>query len=253
MVLRNLVILAGGAGTRMAGAGGDLPKHLLQVGAAPLLLSAVDQFVAELGIERVVYRVAFQADRFVDAWMRGDYRLSVPSNVLVGDLANGPIGAVVDSTELLGGQTILFSGGDVYYLISTFRSMLAYHRSHGAPITVGVARSVPSRRPSTLVPDGDGVLLEYERKELTDAGDLINASLYLVESGRIDWLAADWRQAAARHSGREYKEENLWRLIRGRPDRARLFVLPGTIVNVNSAAELHEARLLAEQRDLHPT
>ena len=240
---QNLVILAGGAGTRMAGGAG--PKHLLEVDEAPLLLSSVDQVVREFGIQRIVYRVAFQAERFVSAWFAGALRPHLKSNVLVGRLGEGPIGALLDSAQLIGPQTILFTSGDVFFKVDSFASMLAYHVSHDAPITVGAAHSIPSTRPSTLVADAGGTLLRYERKERTDDTDLLNAGVYLVDSGSIDWLVDDWRRATALAPSREYKEDHLWCLIQGRPDRGRIFVLPGMMINVNSVDQLEAARELA--------
>jgi NDP-sugar pyrophosphorylase family protein len=241
----NLVVLAGGAGTRMGEGATGVPKHLLEVGGRPLLLSAIDQMCAEFAIERVTFRVAYQADVFVGRWSAGGLPVPVRSSVLVGRLNDGPIGALADTSSLLRGQRVLFSGGDVYYRITTFQTMVTFHDSHRAPMTVGVARSVPTRRPSTLVPSADGSLDRWERKPISTSTDLINASLYLVDTDRIGWLKEDWESTSTNVGGQEYREDNLWQLILHRPDRARLFELDGVIVNVNTQDQLEAAKQLS--------
>lgn len=241
-IVPNLVVLAGGAGTRM-GSAANTPKHLLAVGGRPLLLSAVDLMCRTLAIERVIFRVAYRAGEFIEQWSAGVLPVPVRSTVLVGQLNDGPIGALGDTSDLLRGQLVLFTGGDVFYQVTNIQDLLAYHNEHSAPVTIGVARSVPTRQPSTLVVASDGSLRQWERKQRSTPDDLINASLYLVDTDRIGWLYEDWRPRSS--SNAEYKEDDLWRLTLDRPDRARLFELDGVVVNVNTVDQLAAARALS--------
>lgn len=243
--LVNLVVLAGGAGQRLDPTGRELPKHLRTVGDAPLMLSATQQQIDELRVQRVVFRVAHRSEEFFRRWTDDEFAVSVPSSILVGRLSDGPIGALADTSHALRGQTVLFTGGDVFYAIEEFGSFLEFHHSHDAPISVGVARSVPSQRPSTLSIGRNHELAGFERKASTTSEDLINASFYLVDSARIDWLIEDYWRAKATSPGVQYKEDELWQLVLRRPDRARIFQLPGTVVNVNRREQLLLAQELA--------
>jgi NDP-sugar pyrophosphorylase family protein len=244
-----LVLLAGGSGKRMGGAINDRPKHLLNIADKPLLLSSVERLITAFNVGQLVFRVAFKADLFVNNWQQGQYPVSVPSTVMVGNLADGPIGAMVSCLRFLDSRTVVFAGGDIYYDEFSFEQMLQFHKQQGTGFTVGVAKSTPSRRPSTLRVGFQSELIEFSRKELTGVEDLINASLYLVDPGKAEWLIDDYeRECKTNENLSEYKEDHLWRLLLNRPDRAKLFVLPGMIVNVNSPEDLAHARSLAEAR-----
>lgn len=236
------VVLAGGAGTRMTPGGGAIAKHALEVGGVPLMLSAAPRFIRDFGIRHCVYRVAHRADDFVRRWAQGEFPLAVRSSVLVGHPSDGPIGALVECCLLLRGESLLITGGDVFYAVPGFADVLAFHRSHSAGLTVCAAPGAPARRPSVLTVDAGGTLDSFRRPDRSSDADLLNASVYVVDPGRISWLVAEYTAWRETHPDREFKEDQLWQLIAGRPDRARVFQLQGRLVNVNEPADLESAR-----------
>jgi NDP-sugar pyrophosphorylase family protein len=241
-----VVVLAGGAGTRMGELSKERPKHLLEVDGIPLVMQPLEQLIRELPIARIVYRVAYRADLFVERWHSGAFNLGVPASVVVGQIWDGPIGALVSSLQFLRADTFLFVGGDMWYQVPSFASIVAFHRQHESGMTVGVAHSLPSQRPSTLQIGNDHQLQSYTRKEQTTPGDLINASFYLVNPEQVDWLITDYTEGHLPNTPpSEYKEDHLWRLVQNRPDRARFFELPGRVVNINSPQDLENARVIA--------
>jgi NDP-sugar pyrophosphorylase family protein len=244
-----LVVLAGGAGKRMGPAHQNIPKHLLEVDGRPLFLRSLENFIQQFGVQRVIYRIAYRAEIFAGLWADGQFRLSVPTAVLVGELNDGPIGALASCLEFIRTNTFVFVGGDILYDVSSVEPMLCFHSNHGVGFTVGVASGNPTKRPSTLWIGSDRELERFERPDVTQPEDLINASLYLVEPEKVGWLLEDFhRHRHGPDSEKEYKEDHLWRLVLRRPDRARLFRLPGRVVNVNTPEDLTIARSLAASR-----
>src|SRR5258708_25328206 len=103
-----LVVLAGGAGKRMGPAHRNISKHLLEVAGGPLFLRSLENFIQQFDVQRVIYRIAYRAEIFAGLWADGQFRLSVPAAVLVGELKDGPIVALSSCLEFIRTSTSLF-------------------------------------------------------------------------------------------------------------------------------------------------
>ncbi len=219
---------------------------MLSVDGRPLFANALEQLAREFEVEQLAFRVAYRPEAFITEWQAGKHAYGLPSTVTVGRITDGPIGALVSCCRFFRCETLVVVAGDVFFCVPSFVTLRQFHRSHGGPMSVAVAHGTPTSRPSTLQVSESGGLVGYCRKEMTTREDLINAGLYVIRPDQIGWLLDDFaRHEAQTGESVEYKEDELWRLTVERPDRARFFVLPGGIVNVNTPEDLASAQSLA--------
>jgi dTDP-glucose pyrophosphorylase len=167
------VIMAGGFGTRLRPLTDELPKPMLPMGDRPLLELTIER-LREAGIRRVNLTTHYLAERITSHFGNGQ-ALDVDVNYVTEDRPLGTAGGLKLMSDV--DETLLVINGDILTEVD-FRSMLAYHRDHGADATVGV------RQYELQVPYGviecDGMRVRGVR-EKPMLNFLVNAGIYLLE------------------------------------------------------------------------
>jgi dTDP-glucose pyrophosphorylase len=167
------VIMAGGLGTRLRPLTDDLPKPMLPMGDRPLLELTIER-LREAGIRRVNVTTHYLAEKITSHFGDGQ-ALDVDINYITEGRPLGTAGGLKLMSDL--DETLLIINGDILTEVD-FRSMLAYHRDHGADATVGV------RQYEIQVPYGviecDGMRVRGVREKPV-LSFLVNAGIYLVE------------------------------------------------------------------------
>jgi NDP-sugar pyrophosphorylase family protein len=167
------VIMAGGFGTRLRPLTDELPKPMLPMGDRPLLELTIER-LREAGIHRVNLTTHYLAEKITSHFGNGQ-ALDVDVNYVTEDRPLGTAGGLKLMSDV--DETLLVINGDILTEVD-FRSMLAYHRDHGADATVGV-RQYELQVPYGVV-ECDGVRVRGVREKpvLTF---LVNAGIYLLE------------------------------------------------------------------------
>jgi dTDP-glucose pyrophosphorylase len=167
------VIMAGGAGTRLWPLTEDTPKPMLPVGDRPLMELIIEQ-LRQAGIHRVNVTMHYQSDKISSHF--GDGRaFGVELNYVTEDRPLGTAGALglLEAPD----EPLLVINGDILTRVD-FRAMLAYHRKHGADLTVGV-RQYDLKVPYGVVEcEGPHVRQVREKPQIRF---LVNAGIYLLE------------------------------------------------------------------------
>ena len=129
------VIMAGGFGRRLLPFTEDLPKPMLSVDGRPLLERIVDQ-LRDSGIEQINVTTHFKPEKIVDHFGDGQ-AFGVDITYVNEDRPLGTGGAL--GLMPVPEETTLVINGDVLTRVD-FRTMLMYHRSHQADMTVAVSQ-----------------------------------------------------------------------------------------------------------------
>ncbi|MGC3996245.1 MAG: nucleotidyltransferase family protein [Anaeromyxobacter sp.] len=176
------VVLAGGLGTRLRAAVGEVPKVLAPVAGRPFL----EHVLADLdrqGFERVVLAVGWRRElvrgHFGDRF-RG---LSVAYSEEIEPLGTG--GAVRQAVALAGPGPCFALNGDTW-LDLDYPAMLAAHRAAGARVSMAV-REVPDVGRFGALDLAGGRVTRFREKGGTGPG-FINAGVYLLEAGVFEGL-----------------------------------------------------------------
>ncbi|HEY4245810.1 MAG TPA: nucleotidyltransferase family protein [Lacunisphaera sp.] len=174
------VIMAGGFGKRLLPLTERVPKPMLPVGDRPLLELTIQQ-LRRSGIRDVSLTTHYLPESIVDHFGDGQ-EFGVRLNYLKEDNPMGTAGGLKRMKRPA--NPFLVINGDILTGVP-FREMLAYHRKHGAILTVGV-RKYDVQVPFGVVECEDIYITRLQEKP--SLGFFINAGTYLLEPSACDYI-----------------------------------------------------------------
>ena len=201
----NVVLLAGGFGTRLSEETATRPKPMIEIGGKPLLWHIM-QIYAHYGFREFIICCGYKGE-VIKAYFDNFFLLN---NDIIVDLSDGHREVISDrgvdwrvkiidtglNTEtggrlarikpLLEGETFMVTYGDGVADID-IKKLLAFHRSHGKIATVTAVR--PVSRFGALDLDGNGVKNFSEKPQASEGW--INGGFFVFEPGLFDLLEGD--------------------------------------------------------------
>lgn len=204
-----VMILCGGQGSRLAGAGGDLPKPMVPIGGRPILWHIMKGF-AHWGFTDFVLCLGYRSDVIKQYFLN----LSLMLHDVRLDLADGVPETVDDSLERGWRITLAETGQDSMtgYRVRLgarhldpaddlfavtygdgvsdvdFRRVVAFHRSHGRLATVTAVH--PPGRFGELQMGADGLVSEFNEKPQVSAG-WISGGFFVFSRPALDYVPDD--------------------------------------------------------------
>lgn len=176
--MRRGIVLAGGLGTRLRAASGDLPKPLVEVGGEPLVAHQIRRLVAA-GVPDVTVAVGYGADQVVqllgagEAWgARLSYSREDEPLGTGGALALAARGAVAP------GDTVVVVNGDLLSRHDLAAQVRVFEES-GAAVLLHVREVSDARAYGVVSVDGDRVT-GFHEKPAEAAPGLMNAGTYVM-------------------------------------------------------------------------
>lgn len=182
----DVVVLAGGLGTRLRGAIGALPKILAPVAGRPFLDILLDRIAAH-GFRRVVLLLGYRADT-VEAHLAAAPRRDLRIETVIEASPLGTAGALRAALPLLRSDPALVMNGDSFVAFDAMGFLDAYQRS-GARAALVCAQVPDISRYGALELDAGSHLLRFLEKRPDGGPGLINAGVYLLGRGFLDALA----------------------------------------------------------------
>lgn len=200
-----VIILAGGAGTRLSEETESKPKPMIEIGDHPMLWHITKHF-AHYGFKEFVIALGYKGDVIKRFFL--DYQ-SLNGSMTI-DLSSGHVarhsvdcegwtvhlidtgvptntgGRVKRLEPWLKGETFLLTYGDGLCDID-YQELLRFHRSHGRIATVTAVR--PPSRFGGLIFNGD-LVTEFVEKPQVGEG-WINGGFMVLEPGIFDYLDGD--------------------------------------------------------------
>jgi NDP-sugar pyrophosphorylase family protein len=181
----DVLVLAGGLGTRLREVLPDAPKVLAPVGERVFLDVLLD-WLMRFGARRVVLALGHRADevqRHAEARPRSG--LEIVSVVEPEPL--GTAGAIRLARAHVHGATALVTNGDSF-VDADLCAFLAAHRAGGAEVTLLCTRVPDSGRYGTVEIDGRGRITRFREKVAGQGAGTINAGVYLMERSVLNRL-----------------------------------------------------------------
>lgn len=194
--MRQLVILAGGKGTRLQGLLGDLPKPMIPIGGRPLLEHHVE-LARRHGFSEVVMFICHRAE-VIQAHFGEGRRWGLNVRYQIESRPLGTAGAVLAALDSLADEFVV-TYGDTMVNVDLGRLQEA-HRASGADATLLLhPNDHPLDSDLVEVDAGGWITAFHNRPHPPDRWfqNLVNAGLYLVS-----------RQALEPFCGRDCVQEN---------------------------------------------
>jgi glucose-1-phosphate cytidylyltransferase len=211
-VLPSVLILCGGAGTRLREHGQPVPKPLVEVGGRPIVWHVIQIYIAH-GFTDFVLLTGFKGELIEQFASRESW----PSGASVRCLMTGvetPTGGRLQraAAALTGDGTVCVTYADGVADID-LRGLLDDHRRNGAPATMTVVR--PELRFGIAELNGDGIVSGFVEKPRSD--HWINAGFFCFERDVVRSLAPEemlerepLERLAAAGQLRAFRHEGFW-------------------------------------------
>jgi NDP-sugar pyrophosphorylase family protein len=154
------LVMAGGAGSRMARTTPLVPKPLVTVGGEPLILLTIRRLLA-VGIDDIRVAVHHRGQEIIHELRR---RRDLPQERIGFIVEEDPLGTIGALAELRGVDSdVLVQNGDLLSGID-LGALLRHHRDGAADLTVATHLEHHRLRLGEVVTDGDGTVLDYLEK-----------------------------------------------------------------------------------------
>jgi glucose-1-phosphate cytidylyltransferase len=200
-----VVLLAGGLGSRLAEETVRIPKPMVEIGQRPIMLHVMDiysrwgfnDFIIACGYKSMLIKQFFRDIHL----MSKDFTVSMRDGSMTfapSEAANWKV-SVVDTgertmtggrllrlKEWLNGETFMVTYSDGVGNVDIER-LLAFHRAHGKLATVTAVK--PPARFGSLQLEGDKVVEFAEKIQKNEAW--INGGFFVFEPGVLDYLPGD--------------------------------------------------------------
>lgn len=203
----DVVILAGGKGTRLAAAlPAGHPKALAAVGGRPLVAHVLE-YLYRRGARRVVLALGHGAER-IEKFLAG---ASLPPDLTVATVVEsrplGTGGALRHALSAVRSDPFVAMNGDCLSDVD-LEALLDFHSRCGARITLALSRVEDAGRYGKVDVDASGRITAFVEKAGIPGGGLVNAGVYVLDRAVVAQLPAGVevsfeREVVPGHAGRD--------------------------------------------------
>lgn len=170
-----VIVLAGGLGTRLASVVSDVPKPMAPVAGRPFLLYILDDLIDQ-GATRIVLAVCHMREVIMEAV--GDSYRGVPVVYSIETTPLGTGGGIRRALELCREDRVNVVNGDSYFQVD-LQKFQAVTVEHGWNLAIAVKEMKDYSRYGQVVVDADGFVTAFLEKQHCDAG-YINGGIYCL-------------------------------------------------------------------------
>jgi histidinol-phosphate phosphatase family protein len=181
---RQLIILAGGAGTRLRERLGDLPKPMIPIAGKPLLEHQVE-LAKKFGFTDLIFFVHYRADLIEKHFGDGE-KFGVQVRYVLEKEPLGTAGAVLAGFEDLAERFVVLYG-DTMVNVDLERIWIAHERAHAAATLLLHPNDHPFDSDLVAI-DSDSLVTAFYNRPHTEnvwRQNLVNAGLYVLEKSAL--------------------------------------------------------------------
>lgn len=178
-----VIILAGGLGTRLRSVVSEVPKCMAPVAGKPFLWYLL-QYLKRYDVSRVILSVGYLRDvifRWIDE-VRDEFPFCIDYAVEESPLGTG--GGIRLAMQHVHGDSALILNGDTYFDVD-LHALAAQHDLHPeAQLVLALKPMVDFDRYGTVISDENGKILAFREKQPCDKG-LINGGVYWLKGSSL--------------------------------------------------------------------
>jgi D-glycero-alpha-D-manno-heptose 1-phosphate guanylyltransferase len=180
-----VVILAGGYGTRLRSIVSDRPKCMALIEEKPFLEYQI-KFLASQGLTNFIICSGYKHEHISKYFGNGEI-LSANVKYSVEKEPLGTGGAIKNALHLLENNFIVLNGDTICNL--SYDSFMNFHDEKKAHVSMVLAKIANNSRYGTIITDNADSIISFSEKVQNSSNFFINAGIYLIEKNSIDWKA----------------------------------------------------------------
>ena len=171
----DIIILAGGLGTRLRSVVADLPKCMAPVNGRPFLQILIER-LRKQGNGRIILSTGYLSE-VIEAWVRERYP-DPQISIIREESPLGTGGAIRAAITLSDAENVLICNGDTLFDIDV-AALFSFHSSMNADCTVALKPMRNFERYGRVELGEDGWVKAFQEKEPCEEG-LINGGVYVI-------------------------------------------------------------------------
>lgn len=179
-----VVILAGGLGTRLKSEVPDLPKCMAVVAGRPFIDYLIQHLLSQ-GITKFIFAIGYMGDiierHLKEHWTSLDFLISKEEKPL------GTGGAIQLALSNIQSSTFIVVNGDTLYL-ANLAHLYEQHLAFGSLMTLGLKPMKNFDRYGIVEMDDNHVITEFKEKRYSKIG-LINSGTYIIDKEKWSQLS----------------------------------------------------------------
>ena len=175
-----IIILAGGLGTRLKDAVPDLPKCMAPINGVPFIKYVIDHFVSQ-GVEHFIFSLGYKSEAIIEYLQKEFPKLSYKISLEDEPLGTG--GAIKKACTLAEGKNLLVANGDTLFkidvpLLETFQTLSGSH------CILSLKPMQNFERYGVVEIDDENCILSFKEKQFYEEG-LINGGVYALNKNKF--------------------------------------------------------------------
>lgn len=174
-----IIVLAGGFGTRLKSVVSDLPKPMAPVRDKPFVEYLLN-WIKNYQVSRIIFSVGYKHEIIVEYF--GNEFNSIPVSYAIEDRPLGTGGAIVNSFQFMETDTAIIINGDTWFPIN-LDELNNIHLKNDNKLTIALKELKDFDRYGTVNLE-DGIITEFIEKKYCETG-FINAGVYAVNKNFI--------------------------------------------------------------------
>ncbi len=178
---KEIIVLAGGFGTRIAHLFPDTPKPMIPVGDKPFLIYIFEKIIQE-NFSKIVLSVGYEKEKIIRYF--GASFNNVPIVYSTEDTPLGTGGAIKRATKFCSSSSVFITNGDSLIDLKT-QSLLSIKKSNNASIVLTLTDVSDAGR-FGKVNITDAGLITSMNSSTKGENNIINAGVYLISREVID-------------------------------------------------------------------
>jgi D-glycero-alpha-D-manno-heptose 1-phosphate guanylyltransferase len=177
----DVIVLAGGLGTRLKSVVNDLPKPMAPVKNKPFL-EYVLKWISEYPIDNIVLSTGYKSEK-IEEYFKNEYN-KIPIKYAREDKPLGTGGGIFNALKYTQGENVIIVNGDTYFPID-LNSFFAMHLKGKANISIALKEMENFDRYGSVSINKKGNILRFHEKRPQLHG-LINGGIYVLNKRIID-------------------------------------------------------------------
>ena len=181
-MMYDVVILAGGLGTRLRSVVSDVPKCMAPVGGRPFL-DWILKWTGLFDVNRIVLSLGYMSNVVTD-WIESEHRFShVPIDWVIEETPLGTGGGIrLALSKTTTGHAVVLNG-DTFFDVN-LDALSAYSETSCSPVTVALKPMTDFERYGSVILDGNGRITSFNEKGYCEKG-LINGGVYCIDTSYL--------------------------------------------------------------------
>lgn len=175
-----VIVLAGGLGTRLQGVIGAYPKCMAEVNGRPFLAHVFD-YLAQQHCVQVILSLGFKHEIVTD-WV-DQQELPFVVDYVIEKEPLGTGGGLLLAMQQASADNVVVVNGDTLFMVDLDR-MMNFHLAHHSCATLALKKMLAFDRYGVVNTSDHGIITSFEEKSYRDEG-MINGGIYIVNQKGI--------------------------------------------------------------------